>query len=332
MERLSARAAQPRAILIAAGIAAALFAWMTPAQAAGLRLIEIPAEPGGPALKAAVWSPCAAPPQETKLGPFTLAAVIDCPVTGEKLPLIVVSHGYGGTYLGHHDTAEALADAGFIVVALNHPDDTASNKAKSQDFTALLTRPTDVRRLISHMLGASPLSPNIDPQRIGFFGFSRGGYTGLVLAGGNPDFSRLGFVCRYLTRTLCGLFSGGAAPANALVHDPRIKAFVIADPLSGAFGTRESLKDVTAPVQLWGSQRGGDGVAPEDVAAVARDLPAPPDFHKVPGSGHFAFLSPCPEQLAVSAPEICVDSPGFDRAMFHKELNAQVVGYFQRHL
>lgn len=42
-------------------------------------------------------------------------------VNGDKLPLVVVSHGRGGDSVGLHDTAEALADAGFVVAAINHP-------------------------------------------------------------------------------------------------------------------------------------------------------------------------------------------------------------------
>ena len=40
------------------------------AQPAGLRLIDVPADAYGPALKAAVWTPCAAPQGEIVLGPY----------------------------------------------------------------------------------------------------------------------------------------------------------------------------------------------------------------------------------------------------------------------
>ncbi|MFP3747982.1 hypothetical protein SB816_33500, partial [Achromobacter sp. SIMBA_011] len=56
--------------------------------------------------------------------------------------------------------------------------------ADAQEF---FERPTDIKRLVDYMLGPSADAARIDPARIGFFGFSRGGYTGLVLAGGNPD-------------------------------------------------------------------------------------------------------------------------------------------------
>jgi predicted dienelactone hydrolase len=36
------------------------------------------------------------------------------PISGDKLPLVVVANGRGGSLVNFHDTAETLADAGFI--------------------------------------------------------------------------------------------------------------------------------------------------------------------------------------------------------------------------
>ena len=38
----------------------------------------------------------------------------DCPVEGKKLPLVVMSHGRMGSFLGHRDIAETLAGAGLV--------------------------------------------------------------------------------------------------------------------------------------------------------------------------------------------------------------------------
>jgi predicted dienelactone hydrolase len=82
------------------------------AHAAGFQFIDIPANGPLQPLKGAVWYPCSQPPSNESLGPFVLSVAKDCPVTGENLPLVVISHGRGGTFLDHSDTAEALADAG----------------------------------------------------------------------------------------------------------------------------------------------------------------------------------------------------------------------------
>lgn len=103
------RTALSRAAKLLVAIALCLTA--TLAQAAGFRFIEVPADADGPALKGAMWYPCSEPAGEITLGPFTLHGVKDCPLSGDKLPLVVVSHGMGGSFSNHHDLAETLADA-----------------------------------------------------------------------------------------------------------------------------------------------------------------------------------------------------------------------------
>ncbi len=302
----------------------------TSVQAAGLASIDVPANGDGPALKAFVWSPCATPPGEVKLGPVTLPAVRGCPIAGNKLPLVIISHGHGGGSLNHHDTAEALADAGFLVVAVNHPADNFSDLSRAGDISIMFQRPEDIRRLIDFIIGKWPDATKVDPDRIGFFGFSRGGYTGLVLAGAVPDFRDPKVPCPE-PAPICGEIRRNEIPAKPLSRDPRIKALVLADPLS-FFSDKESLKAVNAPIQLWSSEHGGDGVLPESNAALAANLPGKPEFHVVPAAAHFAFLAPCPTALAGSQPEICRDQDGFDRAAFHRAFDAEVVAFFRQHL
>jgi predicted dienelactone hydrolase len=303
----------------------------TMAQAAALKFLEIPADASGPAISAIMWSPCATPPDKLRLRAFVVPAVRDCPIAGERLPLIVISHGHGGTYLGHHDTAEVLADAGFVVVALNHPGDTASEMSRAGNLSVLIERPADVKRLTDYMLGPAPDAAKLDPRRIGFFGFSRGGYTGLVIAGANPDFQHATPPCPDPQAPICAALRRHEVPSQPLVHDPRVKALVIADPLS-FFPTPDSLREVKVPVQLWSSERGDDDVLPHSVAALVDDLPAKPEFHLVRNAGHFAFLTPCPTELASGVPELCSDAAGFDRVAFHQEFDAQVLRFFRDHL
>lgn len=299
----------------------------TPARAAGVGTFDIPADPRGPAIKAMMWTPCAAAPEDITLGgPLTVPGVRNCPIDGDGLPLIIVSHGFGGSAIGHHDTAEVLADAGFAVVALNHPFDSDANIRHSNAAAALTARPQDVKRVIDYMLGSSPAASKLDAHRIGFFGFSRGGYTGLMLAGAVPDYPF--WPPFWLLFHVSALW--GPAPAQP-ASDPRIKAFVIADPVT-VFPAPEYLRAVTAPVQMWASREGGQGVTEDKVSAVARDLPAKPEFHAVPNSTHLSFLMPCPPALAKAVPDICTDPPGFDREAFHKAFDAEVLAFFRKTL
>jgi predicted dienelactone hydrolase len=303
----------------------------TLAQAAGLRVIDISADADGPALKGAMWYPCSQPPGAADLGKITLLAVKDCPLPDKQLPLIVVSHGRTGNFVGHHDTDEVLADAGFIVAAINHPGDTVSDLSRTDDLSIYVERPNDIKRLIDFMIGASPLASNINRERIGFFGFSRGGYTGLALIGANPDWAITTALCQQSTTHVCDQIRAKEFPAQPVTHDPRIKAAVIADPLT-VFFTPNSFDAVGIPVQLWTSELGGDGVLPHTADIVDKNLPSKHEYRVVPNAGHFAFLAPCPPTLAKEVPQICVDAMGFDRVAFHRQFNADVLAFFRTHL
>ena len=300
-----------------------------PAMSAGIQALNVPADGSSPAFSGAVWYPCAIAPTVMKIGPFDILATRDCPIAGTKMPLIVISHGRRGSFLEHRDTAQALADAGFVVAAVSHPGDNARDSSHSNDLSAFIERPADIKRLIDYLLGSSTYAAALDPDRIGLFGFSRGGYTGLVVAGANPRFRRDIGMCAGQTSAICESVRQGKS--EPLVQDRRVKAVVIADPLS-VFFTKASFDEVRVPIQLWRSEQGGDGVTPGSVAAVADSLPEKADFRTVPNAHHFSFLPPCPDDLAAGAHDICTDPPNFDRAAFHKEFNAQVLEFFRHAL
>lgn len=297
--------------------------------AAGFQFIEIPGNGSFQPLKGAVWYPCNQPPANEKVGPVELSVLKNCPVTGEKLPLVVISHGRGGTFLDHRDTAAALADAGFVVAAISHPGDNAMDKTRINDFSVFVERPADIKRLIDFMLGSWTAAARIDASDIGIFGFSRGGYTGLVAIGANPYFGKNLRLCDRVDTPLCDQVRKGELPE--LAHDPRIKAAVIADPVS-VFFTRDSFSNVKVPVQLWRSELGGGGVTPESVTTIIGELPTNPDVHLVPRSQHFSFMAPCSAEFTRSAREICMDGPNFNRVAFHSEFNAEVLAFFRKHL
>ncbi|MEM5345026.1 alpha/beta hydrolase family protein [Paraburkholderia azotifigens] len=303
----------------------------TLAHAAGIKFVQVPSDAAGPTLKAMAWTPCAKSAQEVPVGSYVLKGNRDCPTVGERLPLIVISRGDGGSFLGHHDLAETLADNGFVVAAINHPGDTFSDMSRAEEMSEFVERPTDIKRLIDYMLKAAPDAARIDPGRIGFFGFSRGGYTGLVLAGGTPDFQHADVPCLDSTAPICQQIRRGEVSAGPLTRDGRIKAFVLADPFN-AFPTVESLKNVKAPIQLWASEFGGDGVLPRNALAPANTLPHKPEYHLVSDAAHFAFLAPCPSAVGNDAPALCVDANGFDRTAFHKQFDERALEFFQTSL
>jgi predicted dienelactone hydrolase len=160
----------------------------TLSHAAGFSFIEVSADNNGPALRGAVWSPCTAPAGRITLDPLVIDGVRDCPISATSLPLVVMSHGKGGSFLGHHDTAAALADAGFVVAAISHPRDNFQDLSPPGTMSVYATRPVDIKRLLDYMLGGWTGRATLDPARVGIFGFSRGGYTALAAIGAVPNF------------------------------------------------------------------------------------------------------------------------------------------------
>ncbi|MGW1423812.1 alpha/beta hydrolase family protein [Bradyrhizobium manausense] len=311
--------------------AVALCCLGAPAKAAGIQLLQ-----SDPALSGAIWYPCAAEPTHVALGSlsvgaeFDLNGVKDCPVSGAKLPLVIFSHGRGGWFGANHDTEEALADAGFIVAAINHPGDTTNDSSRRDTLPVWGSRPADMVRLLDFMLKDWKDRAVIDPAKVGFFGFSLGGYTGLALMGLKPDFTWLAENCKEATGVCAQLHNGERLPDPP--QDARIRTALIVDPAPAVL-TRKNLAAIKIPFQFWRSQFGGPGVGDgSPVARVAGWLQGKPEMHVVP-AGHFAFLAPCTPEQAAAVPRICTDVPAeFDRAGFHRDFNAAVVKYFHEQL
>ena len=303
--------------------------------ASGFTKVTVPATGKQKAFEVTLWTPCDKPVKAPfATGPFRLQVIPGCPVAGQgKLPLLVLSHGRGGTALGHHDTAEALADAGFMVASFNHPGDNAFDLSTSDDMAALYQRPAQVKQVIDFLLSQqSPHAHRIDADRIGFWGFSRGGYTGLILANATPDFAQSQLPCPDAKMKICRQIKAHQADVRALTRDPRIKAMVLVDPLS-FFPTPASVQHVRIPMQIWASQHGGDGVTPESVRLLAKNLRNTPDLVITPKTNHYAFIHPCTPALAAMEKEICTkDEVGFDRKAAHQQWNAQMANFFKRAL
>jgi predicted dienelactone hydrolase len=254
--------------------------------------------------------------------------------------VVLISHGTRGSAASHYDTALALAGAGSLVVALTHTGDNYLDQSYAGNQKDLTDRPRQVNIVLNYLLTTWPQHDRLDAARVGTFGFSLGGFTTLVEAGGNRDLGRMRELCRQRpTAAECRFIQerGGdqlrpVIQTPVWIHDQRVKAAVVVAPaVSYLFGPG-SLRDVKIPIQLW---RGAndDEVADEwNTALVRKELPMPPQEHVVPGAGHYAFLPPCSEALVQQAPQICTDSPGFDRYTFHRDFNREIGAFFKKTL
>ena len=168
---------------------------LSPQARAGAVGFEKLAVPDGddPPLELGIWYPTAAPGRPTPIDLFTQDLAYGAAVAGEALPLVVVSHGSGGDFAGHADTALALAQAGFVVAAPTHTGDSFRDQSRATDMAG---RVRQIELVITYMVHDWRPSA-VDPARIGAFGFFRGGFTVLAAAGGPARFQPYGVaLCR----------------------------------------------------------------------------------------------------------------------------------------
>lgn len=320
-------------VLLAAGCAAAPPPPL-PLQAAplvGLREVAATDPLSGQPLPAVVFHPAEGASAASTLvgGLYAVEAAWGLPAAPGRRPLIVLSHGHGGSMWGHHHLAAALARAGNLVLVLEHVGDSYRDQRAFESGRALLGRPRQVSAALDAVLADPVAGPLADPARIGVAGFSAGGWTALVLAGARPDLSRFAGYCRRHPGDgeICAprVNPGVARPEPP--RDRRVRAAFAMAPFAVPLSP-ESFREVTAPLALaWGS---ADRVLlPEENAeAILPGLATLRLRRRVEGAGHWVFLAPCTSALASRVGELCADPPGIDRAAVHRQVAADAVAFF----
>lgn len=319
-------------LLIVAVIGLAIYIYSTaiePSRPVGFQRLAI-ADPGHSPIAAAVWYPTNAKPGFMLLGTGGQRVARDAPIEGNRLPLIVISHGTAGSAGSHADTAIALAEKGFIVIAPTHPGDTF--QAASDVEKWLVNRSRHLQRTIDAALTSWKDRQHVDPDRIGLFGFSAGATTALINIGGKPDLTRIWSQCASHPEFVCQTTSPKAyrnlAQAN-WQYDSRVRAAVLAAPGLGFTFAPTGMSGVKVPVQLWAGTDDETVPVATNAGLLANLLRQQAEMHVVPGAVHFSFLMPCG---LLGPRELCEDPEGFDRASFHRQFNSEVVRFFQAQL
>jgi len=319
----------------------------------GFAAITIHDPVNGGSMPGYVFYPTARPSQVTWRGPYELHATPEAkPIPGAK-PLVVISHGHGGSDLGHHDLAVYLAGHGFVVATLEHPRDNFHDMSGTSTPQVLDGRPIQVRALISYLLDDPHWKKLVDPDRIGVTGFSAGGYTALMVVGAVPHFERFIAYCKRHPDDAedCAMLQkwqsegpAGAAKLQAALaglrdglhrwgdpHDSRVKSAFVMAPLSLVFDAA-GLASIDRPVFLYYGQNDPVLLPNENVLHVAPLTKTLIGIEMIPGAGHYVFLSPCSPQLAGEVPGLCTDPPGVSRVLVHRQINAAALAFFRKTL
>jgi predicted dienelactone hydrolase len=300
------------------------------------------ATPDAPTTTVALYYPTMAAPRVVAMGPFSVDAAIGGKPVDKVKALILLSHGIGGTELGHSALAQALARSGYLVAALRHPGDNWQDRSLMEKSPERYfdERPRQASRVIDAVLADPAWKDKIatDSQgpRVGALGHSAGGYTVLALAGAVPDLSRLKKHCQAEASEdpiFCSLGRSSDAPLPSPVtvsslKDARVRAVVAMAP-TGVLLTAESLASVSSATMIYEAELDRFLVPRFHAEWVAKNLPAA-NLRRVPNAWHFAFMDT--PSMFITSPDgdVAANPPGFDRAAFQKQLGDEITAFFDR--
>ena len=307
-------------------------------------------------LETLLWYPAKAGTKESshtvaifKTGVYAVDAAF--PDGDRKYPLVLLSHGTGGSAFSLAWLAEALAREGYIVAALNHHGNTgAEPKYLLQGFLLWWERPRDIKAVLDRLLDDESLRDRIDRERIGVAGFSLGGYTALSAVGarlaigkwGNDpaswergSFGRLPPEASFSMEDAKRMIGSEGSVIESIKRaddgylDERIKAaFVIAPPL-GPLLNGESLGKIGVPVKIVVGSRDDQAGPEENAIPFAGRIPGA-ELEILEGAGHFVFLCEGTLMGKLVDGRHLVDERGVDRAKIHEQVGREACEFFEK--
>lgn len=260
--------------------------------------------------------------------------------TTNAWPLVLLSHGTGGSAASLSWLADRLVRAGHVCIGVDHHGNTATEPYRAEGFLCWWERALDLSLVLDRLSEVGSLDGRIDMKRIGVVGFSLGGHTALALMGAVTSMHRFE---RWRASTA---MAGGAAPrefpdlARQLSRlqaesarfrrswrrhgesllDPRVARCVALAPAPPvrAFSP-ESLARISSPVLLLAGE--ADAEAPYDECALWLSRANPDFVLRSAGEhvGHYTFLPECLAGGEGIEPVLCRDRPGVARAAVHDE-------------
>jgi predicted dienelactone hydrolase len=277
------------------------------------------------------------------------AALIAAP---EKFPLILLSHGIGGSSAMMAWFGAALASHGYIAAAINHPGNNALEDYTIPGAIYWGQRAHDLSALLDLLLADPTFGPRIDPRRVGAAGFSLGGLTVIELAGGVAELSRYQDFCKSPkadgmckdTLEYPGLLAKATALAksdpatqaalaeSAKSHrDPRIRAIFAMAPAIGPAFDPGSLAKISIPTQI--AAGAVDNVVPLETSAkfFAAQIPHT-QLTIFQAVGHYTFLATCAELGDRTKPQLCIDQAGILRDEIHAQTATLATNFFNANL
>ena len=273
------------------------------------------------------------------------------PVKG-GYPLVLMSHGTGGSAPQMLWLASALVKAGYVVAAVNHHGNTAIEPEKyPEGFLLWWERSRDLAKVKEWIEHHDMWRDVANTENIAIVGFSLGGYTTLSALGAITDKARFNAYCERAKDD----FSCQAQPEFASVlqafqqveHSTQVQqslarqgdnyrianvraAVSIAPAIVHSFEPN-SLGSITVPTLLVVGEH--DRIAPSEFnARYAHSLLPNSQLHVIDDAIHYSFLSTCTENGKRKLANLCAEPHGRNRQAVHDQAVAEIVSFLQQHV
>ncbi len=300
----------------------------------GYKKIDVEFKSTGEQFPVALVYPSDTPSKQVKFGPFEMELSIGGKFADGKFPLVIISHGSGGTNLGYRSIAFALVKNGFVVGMPLHPKNNFKDNEAEGTVSNWKNRPRHISASIDAILSSRRMSASIDADKIAVVGHSAGAYTALAVAGGVADTTHIIELCLsspQINEPFCGLVKENKIEKAKIEnsHDKRIKAIVLMAPVGILFNSEDSLKDVDIPALLLRAEKDAELTEPYQAEVIAKNYKNQEllTYCTVPNAGHYSFITPFPEVIKGELGVVAEDPEGFNRQAFHELLSSDIVNF-----
>jgi predicted dienelactone hydrolase len=303
-----------------------------------------------------LYYPSSSPAVPLQRGPFSLQVAHQGGYvsSSQPRPLIMFSHGSGGSPWPVADLARAFVDAGYVMAIPTHAGDNWRDMSQVGP-ESWKQRPVEISRALDALTADAQWSTRLNLKQVGLYGMSAGGHTVLTLAGGRwssgnfmrhclENMERDFNACVGLATHLRGNAIDGIKLTVAraehrrrfdddtlLAHsDPRIRAALAHVPMAAPFDMK-SFASIPIPLGILPAQQ-DEWLRPQFHSdRVLAACPSCTLVMQLPQAGHGSLFSPWPQDFAKQLTPLLVDPPGFDRSQL-PQIYAKMVTFFQQHL
>lgn len=291
-------------------------------------------------LSVAVWYPTLTSQPIENIGDNAIfegePAINNALIAEGKHPLIMISHGLGGSWMNQIWLASALSKQGYIVASPNHPG-TSSDNMNRTIAQNMLERPKDISQTITNLLLDKTFSLAINAKNIAIIGHSYGGWTAIEAIGGLFSTKQFNRHCKVLPDSIsCVIFKKQMQglsnhnvhfKLNKIMQDKRIKTAIILD-TSFSYGfTPTSLAKINIPVLIISSSP-LDKTQFDNLDSLYLIKNLPKKLTKsvaINGASHFSFIGICKK----NAIELLAQKTDNEKLICQQEGNSRVKIHYQ---